>query len=139
MFLGEYQHTIDAKGRLAIPAKFRGRLERGAVLVRGIELCLYVYPIETWEAKSQALETANITPRQRRLIERRFFGTAFEVELDVQGRIVVPTMFRTYASLAGDTTVLGARDRFEIWRTSQWDAYQEEMGNEDLSGIDLPF
>ena len=139
MFLGEYQHTIDAKGRLAVPAKFRGRLERGAVLVRGIELCLYVFPLETWEAKARELDDANLDPRQRRMIERRFFGTAQECELDAQGRIVVPAPFRRYAELAGETTVLGARHRFEIWSTARWEAYQVEMANEDLTGIDLPF
>lgn len=139
MFLGEYQHTIDTKGRLAIPAKYRARLEQGAVLVRGIEQCLYVYTIETWEAKAHELDSRNLEPHQRRMIERRFFGTAFECELDGQGRIVVPARFRTYASLAGNTTIIGARDRFEVWNSSQWDAYQDEMANEDLAGLDLPF
>ena len=139
MFLGEFQHTIDAKGRLAIPAKYRGRLERGAVLVRGIEQCLYVYTMETWEAKARELDSRDLDPRQRRMIERRFFGTAFECELDAQGRIVVPARFRTYAGLSGETTILGARDRFEIWNTAQWDNYQDEMATEDLAGLDLPF
>ena len=139
MFLGEFQHTIDAKGRLAIPAKYRGRLERGAVLVRGIEQCLYVYTMETWEAKARELDSRDLDPRQRRMIERRFFGTAFECELDAQGRIVVPARFRTYAELSGETTILGARDRFEIWNTARWEAYQDEMATEDLAGLDLPF
>jgi MraZ protein len=139
MFLGEFQHTIDAKGRLAIPAKYRGRLERGAVLVRGIEQCLYVYTMETWEAKARELDSRDLEPRQRRMIERRFFGTAFECELDAQGRIVVPARFRTYAELSGETTIIGARDRFEIWNTARWEAYQDEMATEDLAGLDLPF
>jgi MraZ protein len=139
MFLGEFQHTIDAKGRLAIPAKYRGRLERGAVLVRGIEQCLYVYTMETWEAKARELDSRELDPRQRRMIERRFFGTAFECELDAQGRIVVPARFRTYAELSGETTILGARDRFEIWNTARWETYQDEMATEDLAGLDLPF
>ncbi len=139
MFLGEYQHTIDAKGRLAIPAKFRGRLDRGAVLVRGIETCLYVFPMETWEAKARELDSVQLDPRQRRLVERRFFGTSFEVELDTQGRIVVPAAFRRYAELAGETTIVGARQRFEVWSAARWEAYQDEMAQEDLSGLDLPF
>ena len=139
MFLGEYQHTIDTKGRLAIPARFRGRLENGAVLVRGIEPCLYVYTVATWESKARELDSRNLEPKQRRMIERRFFGTAFECELDGQGRIVVPARFRTYAGLAGDTTVLGARDRFEIWNSTQWEAYQDAIAGEDLAGLDLPF
>ncbi len=140
MFLGEFQHTIDTKGRLAVPARFRGQLERGAVLVRGIEACLYVFPIETWEAAAQQLDSSELDPRQRRLIERRFFGTAFEAELDAQGRIAVPASFRAYAGLAGATAVIGARRRFEIWNSARWQAYQQdEMASEDLTGIDLPF
>lgn len=139
MFLGEYQHTIDAKGRLAIPAKFRGRLERGAVLVRGVEACLYVFALETWEAKARELDAANLSPRQRRLIERRFFGTAFEAELDAQGRIVVPAAFRRYADLTGEVAVVGARQRFEIWSAARWQATLDELASEDLSQIDLPF
>ncbi len=139
MFTGEYQHTIDAKGRLAIPAKFRGRLERGAVLVRGAEPCLYMFTVEEWERIGEALERAEIDKERRRRMDRRFFGTAFECELDAQGRIVVPPKFRTFAGLDGETTIIGARKRCEIWNSARWEAYQDEMANDDLTGLDLPF
>jgi MraZ protein len=139
MFLGEYQHTIDTKGRLAIPSRFRSKLEHGAVLVRGIETCLYVFPMETWEEKAKELDKVTLDPKQRRLIERRFFGTAYECELDAQGRIVVPSAFRRYAELVGESAIIGARHRFEIWNLAKWESYQDEMANEDLTGIDLPF
>jgi MraZ protein len=140
LFLGEFQHTIDAKGRLAVPARFRARLENGMVLVRGIEPCLYAFPYETWEAAAQELDSAHLDPRQRRLIERRFFGTASEAELDAQGRIAIPAGFRAYAGLSGATTIVGTRRRFEIWNSERWSAYQQdEMASEDLTGIDLPF
>ncbi len=139
MFLGEYLHSVDSKGRLAIPARFRSKIERGAVLTRGIDACLYVYPMEVWEQKASELDAAILNPRQRRLIERRFFGMATEVELDSQGRIVIPARFRQYAGLGNESMVIGARDRFEIWSTVNWQSYTDEVAAEDLSGLSLPF
>ncbi|MGO8948165.1 MAG: division/cell wall cluster transcriptional repressor MraZ [Ktedonobacterales bacterium] len=139
MFLGEYLHSLDSKGRIAIPARFRSKIERGAVLTRGIDACLYIYPMEIWEQKARELDAADINPRQRRLIERRFFGMALEVELDSQGRIVIPARFRQYAGLGSEATVIGTRDRFEIWSTANWQAYTDEVAAEDLSGLPLPF
>jgi MraZ protein len=138
-FAGEFEHSVDAKGRLALPARFRAKIERGAVLTRGIEPCLYVFPTETWEQKGQELAETAIDPRQRRMIERRFFGMAFECELDGQGRIVVPAKFRQYAGLNGEAVVIGARDRIEIWSAERWEAYTAEMQEEDLTGLPLPF
>lgn len=139
MFLGEYFHSVDGKGRVAIPARFRSKIERGAVLTRGIEQCLYVYPMETWEHKARELDAANLDARQRRLVERRLFALAFDAELDAQGRIVVPIKLRKYAGLAGEAAIVGARDRFEIWSAELWQAYNDEMDAEDLSGLPLPF
>lgn len=139
MFLGEYLHSVDAKGRLAIPARFRSKIERGAVLTRGVDACLYVYPMEVWEQKARELDAAIVDPRQRRLVERRFFGMAFEVELDAQGRIVIPAKLRQYAGLSGEAMVIGTRDRFEVWSTDRWEAYVDEMAAEDLHSLALPF
>jgi MraZ protein len=139
MFLGEYLHSVDTKGRLAIPARFRSKIERGAVLTRGVDTCLYVYPIEVWEQKARELDAAIIDPVQRRLIERRFFGMAYEIELDSQGRIVIPARFRQYAGLGNEAMVIGTRDRFEVWSTANWQAYTDEMAALDLRGLPLPF
>lgn len=139
MFLGEFQHSIDTKGRVAIPARFRSKIERGAVLTRGVESCLYVYPLETWEQKARELDAAILDPRQRRMVERRFFGMAFECELDAQGRIVVPARYRQYAGLNGEAVVLGARDRFEIWSPAEWGRYNDEMDQIDMTNLQLPF
>ena len=95
--------------------------------------------METWEQKARELDAAIVDPRQRRLVERRFFGMAFEVELDAQGRIVIPAKFRQYAGLNGEAMLIGARDRFEIWSSERWEAYADEMAAEDLSGLPLPF
>ena len=139
LFLGEYLHSVDGKGRVAVPARFRAKIERGAVLTRGIEPCLYVYPLETWEQKARALEAANLDARQRRLVERRLFAPAFDVELDAQGRLLVPPKLRQFAGLNGEATIIGARDRFELWSTARWQAYAEELEAEDLTGLPLPF
>jgi MraZ protein len=139
MFLGEYLHSVDTKGRLAIPARFRSKIERGAVLTRGVDTCLYVYPMEVWEQKARELDTAIIDPVQRRLIERRFFGMAYEIELDGQGRIVIPARFRQYAGLENEAMVIGTRDRFEVWSTTNWQTYTDEMAALDLRGLPLPF
>jgi len=139
LFLGEYLHSVDSKGRLAIPARFRAKIERGAALTRGVDTCLYVYPMETWEQKARELEAAIPDPRQRRLVERRFFGLAFECELDAQGRIVVPAKFRQYAGLNGEATIIGARDRFEVWNPETWEGYLRATQEEDLSELALPF
>ncbi|HEY8324601.1 MAG: division/cell wall cluster transcriptional repressor MraZ [Ktedonobacterales bacterium] len=139
MFLGEYLHSVDSKGRVAVPARFRSKIERGAVLTRGVDPCLYIYPMETWEAKARELSAAITDPRLLRLVERRFFGMAHELELDAQGRIVIPAKFRQYADLNGEAMVIGARDRFEIWSVGGWEAYLSATDDEDLSALPLPF
>ncbi|HEV7128100.1 MAG TPA: division/cell wall cluster transcriptional repressor MraZ [Ktedonobacterales bacterium] len=139
IFVGEYLHSVDSKGRLALPARFRAKIAGGAVLTRGIEPCLYVFPTTTWDEKGRELAAAAINPRQRRMIERRFFGMAVECELDAQGRIVVPAKYRQYAGLNGEASVIGARDRIEIWSVARWEAYTIETQDEDLSGLPLPF
>jgi MraZ protein len=166
MFLGEFDHSVDSKGRIAIPARFRSKIANGAVLTRGVDPCLYVYPMETWEQKAATLDTTIADPNQLRYVERHFFGGAFELELDTQGRIVLPARFRTYAGLNGangstgntrrngersgngegrtngvsvEALVIGARERFEIWSPARWEAYLAEHANVDLSTLPLPF
>jgi MraZ protein len=146
MFLGEFQHSIDAKGRMAIPAKYRTRIERGAVLTRGVDSCLYVYPMEVWEAKAAALEALITDPRKLRYVERHFFGGAVECELDAQGRIIIPARYRSHAGLRAangngsvEAIILGARERFEIWSPDRWEAYLRESEPEDLASLPLPF
>ncbi|HEX5440862.1 MAG TPA: division/cell wall cluster transcriptional repressor MraZ [Ktedonobacterales bacterium] len=139
MFLGEFQYRLDAKGRLAIPARFRSKIEGGAALTRGVEQCLYVYPLDTWDQKGRELEVSITDPRKRQMLMRRFFGTAAECEMDGQGRIVVPAKFRKYAELTGEAMVIGVRDHFEIWSLAAWERYQDAMEQEDLSDLALPF
>jgi len=98
MFLGEYEHAIDAKGRMAVPAKFRTQMDRGAVISKGMGTCLSVYTMERWEQKSDEL-IAGKSSDELRDFERRIYPSASELELDAQGRIIIPAKLRAYANL----------------------------------------
>ncbi len=135
MFLGEYEHTIDSKGRLAVPAKFRSQMERGAVIGKGMGTCLSVYTLPRWEEKSDELASGKSSDDLRDF-ERRIYPSASEVELDGQGRMIIPAKLRSYANLGNDVTVAGVRDHFEIWDRATWQTYQERLETE---GNIIPF
>jgi MraZ protein len=137
MFLGEYEHTIDTKARMAVPAKFRAQIQagRGAVLSKGMGTCLAVYLLDRWEEKSNEL-VAGRTSEELRDFERRIYPSASEIELDAQGRMVIPAKLRAYAKLDGEATIVGVRDHFEIWDRATWQVYQERL---DAEGNTVPF
>lgn len=135
MFLGEYEHTIDAKGRMAVPAKFRVHLDRGAVISKGMGRCLSVYTMQRWEEKSAALVEGK-ADEELRAFERRIYPSASEVELDGQGRLVIPAKLRVYAGLNAEVTVAGVRDHIEIWDRATWQEYQQSL---DSEGTGVPF
>ncbi len=137
MFLGEYEHTIDTKGRLAVPAKYRIQIQanQGAILSKGMGTCLAVYLLDRWEEKSSEL-VAGKSSEELRDFERRIYPSASELELDGQGRMVIPAKLRAYAQLGSETTVVGVRDHFEIWDRGLWQAYQERL---DTEGNNVPF
>jgi MraZ protein len=135
MFLGEYEHTIDVKGRMAVPAKFRAQMDRGAVVSKGMGTCLSVYTVEHWEQRSNEL-VAGMSSDDLRDFERRIYPSASEIELDAQGRMVIPAKLRAYANLKNEVTVAGVRDHFEIWDRATWQAYQEQL---DTAGSNIPF
>jgi MraZ protein len=135
MFLGEYEHTIDAKGRMAVPAKFRVHLDRGAVISKGMGRCLSVYTMQRWEEKSAALVEGK-ADEELRAFERRIYPSASEVELDGQGRLVIPAKLRVYAGLNTEVTVAGVRDHIEIWDRATWQEYQQNL---DSEGTGVPF
>ena len=135
MFLGEYQHSVDDKGRLVLPAKFRDRLDDGLVVTKGQEHCLYLFPMDRWEeevAKVQALPREN---KRFRNYARTFFGSASDQTLDRQGRIQVPQGLRDYAELDKDVIVVGVGERVEIWDVAAWSTLSEEA-DELFSGIE---
>ncbi len=120
---------------MAVPAKFRGYLDRGAVISKGMGRCLSIYTMTRWEEKSAAL-VADKTDEELRDFERRIYPSASEVELDTQGRLVIPAKLRAYAGLTGEVTVAGVRDHIEIWDRAVWQEYQARL---DTGGESVPF
>ncbi|GAB2702939.1 division/cell wall cluster transcriptional repressor MraZ [Paenibacillus thermoaerophilus] len=133
MFMGEYQHSIDDKGRLTIPAKFREALGDVFVVTRGLDNCLFVYPMPEWQALEQKLKALPMMKSDARAFARFFFSGATECELDKQGRVNLPNTLCEYAKLTKDCVVLGVSNRVEIWSKELWSSYfaqSEESFNE---------
>jgi len=130
MFIGEYSHTIDEKGRLAVPSKMRRQLGGGAVVTRGIDACLWVFSKIEWQALAEKLAKLPITDANSRAFSRLMLAGAVEVEFDSQGRILLPSYLRSYASLAKNATIAGLFNRLEIWDTSSWEKYKEKTEQE---------
>ncbi len=128
MLLGEHDHTIDEKNRLTLPAKFRKSFEGGVVLTRGIDRCLSVYPRDEWERQvgSRIGELEGLSRDDRRL-QRFFFSSATEVELDKQGRVMLPPGLVEHAGLGREVTVAGVYDHLEIWDRAAWQAEMREV------------
>lgn len=124
--LGEYEHTLDEKGRLTLPSRLRPYFEGGIVITKGVDRCLFAFPPEEWAVfKSNVKMNADLTARGRQL-SRMFFSMAFEATLDRQGRVLLPTKLARYAGLSKDVTITGVDDRLEIWDTAEWDRYLSE-------------
>lgn len=135
MFLGEYAHTIDSKGRMALPARFRQDVSAGAVISKGMGSCLSIYTMQRWNEKSDEL-AAGKTSAELRDFERRIYPSANIIELDAQGRLVIPANLRAYASLGSEVTVAGVRDHIEIWDRATWQTYQKQL---EEQGESVPF
>lgn len=134
MFLGDHQHTLDAKGRVSLPAKFRAQMTGKIVVAKGLDTCLYVYPAEEYNRFVEELVSReDFEPRVRKV--RRFFTTgAVETELDSAGRVSVPANLREYAHLSKDVAVTGNGNRIEIWDAASWIGYGEDGESiEDLA------
>lgn len=124
--MGEYHHNVDSKGRLIIPAKFRDHLGEVFVLTRGLDQCLFGYPMSEWKVLEEKLKTLPFTKKDARAFTRFFFSGATECELDKQGRINIPTPLFQYAKLEKECVVLGVTNRIEIWSKAIWDEYFSE-------------
>lgn len=132
MFIGEYQHNIDEKGRLAIPAKFREKLSKGAVVTKGLDNCLFLYTKEEWKKLATKLASLPISKANTRAFARLMLAGAMDVQLDKQGRIVLPEYLRKYAGMNKKTIVAGLFNRLELWEENEWNKYKE--GTEKQSG-----
>lgn len=122
MFIGEYRHSIDEKGRLAIPAKFRSSLKK-AVVTRGLDACLFVYPLSEWKIIAEKLANLPLSQGNARAFARLMLAGAMEVGVDSQGRVVVPEYLRTYAALGKTAVVAGLYNRVEVWNEDAWQTY----------------
>lgn len=133
MFLGQYSHTIDSKGRLTIPVRFREALESGAYVIQGFERNLLVYTTESFQRLAQKASTLSTTNPEARAVKRVIFGGASEVQLDSSGRILLPPFLREYAHLDADTTIVGAGEYFELWSSTAWDQVLTEVTDPDTN------
>lgn len=126
MLIGEVDHSIDAKGRYIVPAKFREDLGERFVITKGLDKCLFVYPMEAWEKVVAAMQQLPSNDVRARRFARSFFSGAFEAEIDKQFRVVIPPLLREHASLDKDIVTVGVSSRLEIWDKDKWAAYGED-------------
>lgn len=124
MFIGEYQHSVDEKGRLAIPVKFRADLSKGAVVTRGLDRCLFLYPVEAWNQLAEKLVKLPISQSKSRAFSRLMLAGAMDVTVDRQGRVILPEYLRQYAGISKKVVVAGLYDRLELWDEDSWNAYK---------------
>lgn len=130
MFIGEYLHTIDQKKRLAIPSKFRKSLEKKAIITRGLDNCLVVYPIEEWKKLTKKLENLPNGQIDARGFNRIMLSGAVDAGLDKLGRILVPDYLKNYASLKKNVAVIGLSNKIEIWDELKWRNYKKKNERE---------
>ena len=125
MFLGEYSHTIDDKGRLAVPAKWREQLAGGVIVTRGLDGCLFLYTRTEWEKLAEKLAALPISHKQSRAFARLMLAGAWDAEIDSQGRIMIPEYLRTFAALGKHITIAGLYNRVELWNEDAWHSYRQ--------------
>ena len=133
MFIGEYNYSVDTKGRLAIPSKFRAALKSGAVVTRGLDNCLFVYTKTEWTVLAKKLASLPISQANSRAFSRLMLAGAMDVKLDGQGRVILPDYLRQYAAVKKKVVIAGLFNRLEIWDETKWKSYKnqtEKDGNE---------
>lgn len=141
--MGEYQHNIDEKGRMIIPSKFREELGTEFILTRGLDQCVFGYPLSEWKVIEEKLKALPFTKKDARAFTRFFFSGAAECQLDKQGRVNIASPLRDYAKLEKDCVVIGVSNRIEIWSKSVWEEYfsksEDSFGEiaESLMDFDL--
>ena len=135
MFIGEYTHNLDEKGRIAIPVKFRRELSKGAVVTRGLDNCLFLYTATEWAKLAEKLATLPVSQANSRAFSRLMLAGAMDVEVDKQGRVVLPEYLRTFAGLKKNIVIAGLYNRAEIWDEEKWNAYkgQTEANSNEIA------
>jgi len=125
MFIGEYNHALDSKNRMIVPAKFREGLGGKFIITKGLDGCLYVYPMEEWNKLEEKLKTLPLTNKDARAFVRFFFSGASEVEIDKQGRALIPQNLIEYANIEKEIVSIGVSNRIEIWSKDKWNEYND--------------
>ena len=131
MFIGEYQHAIDNKNRMIMPSKFREELGDKFVLTKGLDGCLYAYTLEEWRVLEEKLKKLPLTSKDARAFVRFFFSGANEIDIDKQGRALIPQNLSEYATIEKDIVCIGVSTRIEIWSKIKWDEYNDSNINMD--------
>lgn len=132
MFLGEYRHALDSKGRVTIPARFRGELHQGLIITRGYEICLVIYPVDPWLQLARKAASMPVASSAARAYTRLIFGSAFEAMLDSMGRILIPIFLREYATIRDEAVIVGINTCIELWRPDRW----EEVVGSAMENLD---
>lgn len=130
MFLGRHAHTVDAKGRMAVPARFRDALAEGLVLTRGIDRCLALYPMVAWQPLAEKISALPISDPDARTFRRLVFAEAVDLALDGQGRILLPPELRAYAGIDREALVVGVHTSVEIWSPERWAAVSAALDDD---------
>ena len=125
MFIGEYQHALDSKNRMIVPAKLREELGNKFVITKGLDGCIYAYPLSEWKILEDKLKTLPLTNKDARAFVRFFFAGACEVEMDKQGRGLIPQNLKEYAAIEKEIVSIGALTRVEIWSKEKWNEYND--------------
>jgi len=126
MFIGEYQHSIDIKKRLSLPAKFRKELGRNVIITRGFDSCLVIYTEKKWKGAMEELRKLSTSKAENRKLSRTILGGAIEVSLDKLGRILIPDYLKNYAGLKKDVTICGLSNKLEVWDSEKWESYRKK-------------
>lgn len=126
MFIGEYKHSLDEKGRVIVPAKYRDKLGELFILTKGLDGCLFVYPASEWTLFEQKLKQLPLTHTHARKFARFFLSGAIECNIDKQGRILIPSHLRVYSDIERDIVFIGISNRIEIWAIDRWNTYNDE-------------
>ncbi|MDA1169006.1 MAG: division/cell wall cluster transcriptional repressor MraZ [bacterium] len=135
MFIGQYNHTIDEKGRMNLPIKFRREVSSGVVVTRGLDHCLFVYPKAQWQEMAEKLAKLPVTQKSSRAFARLMLAGAWDAELDSQGRLMLPEYLRQYAEIKKHVVVAGLYNRIEVWDEEAWSKYQKttEENSDDIA------
>ncbi len=126
MFIGEYNHTLDNKNRVSMPAKFRGYFGGSFVMTKGLDNCLFVYPMDEWSNIETKLKNLPITNKDARAFVRFFFAGATECEIDKQGRTLIPNNLKEFAKIDKDVVIIGVSTRVEIWGLEEWNKFNND-------------